>query len=47
MGEKTYLLKGKEAYIVATSEIDGAHGLPRDMKTFTDKLQQVIHEVGE
>ena len=32
---RTYLLKDKEAYIVATSEIDGAHVLPRDIQTFT------------
>ena len=29
-----------------TSEIYGAHGLPRDIQTFTDELQQVIHGVG-
>ena len=27
-GPKTYLLKDKKAYIVSTSEIDGAHGIP-------------------
>ena len=27
MGNKTYLLKYKEAYIMAISEIDGAHGI--------------------
>ena len=32
---KTYLLKDEEAYIVATSEIYGAHVLPRDIQTFT------------
>ena len=42
---KTYLLKYKEAYIVATSEIDESHVIPRYIHTFTDKLQQVIHEV--
>ena len=31
---------------MATSEIDGAHGLPRDIQTSTDELQQVIHGVG-
>ena len=44
-GNKTYLFKDEEAYIVATSEIYGAHGLPRDMQTFTDDLQQVLHDV--
>ena len=28
MGNKTYLIKDKEAYIVETSEIYGAHGIP-------------------
>ena len=37
--KKTYPLKDEEAHIVATSEIDGAHGLPRDIQTFTDELQ--------
>ena len=46
MGNKTYLLKDKEAYIVATSEIYGAHGFPRDIQTSTDYPQQVLHEVG-
>ena len=41
-----YLLKDEEAYIVATSEIDGAHVLPRDIQNFADELQQVLHEVG-
>ena len=30
-----------------TSEIDGAHGIPIDIQTFTDELQQVLHDVGE
>ena len=46
MGNKNYLLKDKEAYIVATSEIYGAHVIPRDIHTFTDELQQVLHDVG-
>ena len=37
-GNKTYLLKDKEAYIVETSEIDVTHGLPRDIEAFTDKI---------
>ena len=45
-GNKTYLLKDEEAYIVATSEIDGAHGLPRYIQSFTDELQQMLHDVG-
>ena len=45
-GNKTYLLKDEEAYIVATSEIEGAHVPPRDIQTFTDELPHVIHEGG-
>ena len=29
-----------------TSEIDGSYGLPRYIQTFTDELQQVLHDVG-
>ena len=46
-GGKTYLLNNKESYIMATSEIDGAHGLPRDIETFNNKIQQVPHDVGQ
>ena len=45
-GNKTYLLKYKEAYIVATPYIDGAYGLPRDIQTYTNEIQQVLHGVG-
>ena len=45
-GNKTYLLKDEKTYIMTTSEIDGSHGIPRDIHTFTEKLQQVINEVG-
>ena len=31
---------------MATSEIDGAHVIPRYIHTFADELHQVIHEVG-
>ena len=30
IGRPTNLLRDEEAYIVATSEMEGAHGLPRD-----------------
>ena len=46
MGNKTYLIKDKEAYIVEKSEIYGAHGIPIDIHTFTEELQQVLHDVG-
>ena len=32
---------------MATSKVDGAHGIPRDIHTFTDELQQVLHDVGK
>ena len=41
-GNKNYLLKDKEAYIVAASEIEYAHGLPIYIATFTNELQQVL-----
>ena len=43
--KKTYLIKDKEAYIVAKPEIDGAHGLPRDIATLTNELQQVLNDL--
>ena len=46
-GQKTYLLKDEEAYIVATSEIYGAYGFPRDIASFTNEIQQVLHGVGK
>ena len=46
-GNKTFLLKDKEAYIVTTSEIDGAHVLQRDIVSITDELQQVLRDVGK
>ena len=44
---KTYLIKDKEAYIVAKSEICCSHGLPRDKTSLTNELQQVLHYVGK
>ena len=32
---------------MATSEIDGAHGLPRGIASLTNELQQVIHDAGK
>ena len=46
-GPKTCLLKDKEAYIVATSEIDGKHGLPRDAINVTNDLQRSLNDVGK
>ena len=31
---------------MATTEIEGAHGLPRDTTTISDELQKVLHGVG-
>ena len=39
LGHKYYLLRDKEAYILETTEIEGAHGLTRDTTTVSDKLQ--------
>ena len=47
IGNRIYFLKDEEAYIVVTSEIDGAHGLPRDTVSFTNEIQQVLHDVGK
>ena len=44
-GTKNCLLKDEEAYIVATSEIYGAHRLPIDTTNLTNELQQVLHGV--
>ena len=41
----TYLLKYKESYIVATSEIDAAHGLKIYIAILTNELQEVVHDV--
>ena len=46
MGQQIYLIKDKEAYIVAKSEIEGAHGLPMDTTSISIELQQVLHGVG-
>ena len=29
------------------SEIDGAHGFPRDIVILTDELQQVLHDISK
>ena len=36
VGHETHLLKDNEAYIVERTEIEGAHGLPRDTCTISD-----------
>ena len=44
---KTYPLKDEKSYIATTSEIDGAHVLPRDISSFTNEIQQLLHDVGK
>ena len=44
---KKYFLKDKEAYIAATSKLDGARGIPRDIASLTNELQQVLHDLGK
>ena len=39
VGHETHLLKDEEAYIVETSEIDGAHVLPIYIMILPDELQ--------
>ena len=46
VGHENHLLKDEEAYIVATTEIEGAYGLSRDTCTISDELQQVLYGVG-
>ena len=46
VGHKSYLLRDEESYIAATTEIEGARGLPRDNTTISDELQQGLHGVG-
>ena len=46
LGHDSYLLRDKEAYIMETTEIEGAHGLPRDNTTIYNEIQQVLHGVG-
>ena len=46
LGNITYPLKDEEAYIVETTEMEGAHGLQKDTNTISDELQQVISGMG-
>ena len=32
---------------MATSEIGGEHGIPRDIGSLTNDLQQVLHDIGK
>ena len=45
-GQKTYLLRDKNAYIVATLEMDDAHGISRDSTSLATEIQHVLHGVG-
>ena len=44
-GPKTYLFKDEESYIVATSEMEGSHVLPRYARSLANELQKVLHGV--
>ena len=46
LGLKNYLLEDEEAYMLATTEIEVAHGLLRDTNTISDELQQVLSDMG-
>ena len=45
--KKIYLINDKETYIAATSEIEGGHGLPIDITSFTNDPRKVLHDVGK
>ena len=46
-GRPTYLNPDEEALVVASAEIEGAHGLPIDVNTLGSELQLVIRAVNE
>ena len=43
----TNLLRYKEAYIVATAEMEGSHVLPKYSIILSNDLQKVLHSVGK
>ena len=45
VGRPTYLNRDEEALVVASAEIEGAHGLPFDVSTLGEDLQLVIKSV--
>ena len=45
VGRPTYLNRDEEALVVASAEIEGAHGLPIDVSTLGEELQLVIKSV--
>ena len=47
VGIPTYLNSDVEALVVASAEIEGAHGLPIDVNTLGVKLKMVIKAVNE
>ena len=42
----TYLLIYEEIYIVETTEMDSTHVMKKDTNRITNKIQQVLHWVG-
>ena len=47
MERQTKLLIYTEAYIMATSKMEGVYGIPRDTISIKNELQQVLHLVGK
>ena len=47
LGRKPYIFKDEVAYIMASSEMEVAHELPRDATSLSNELQQVIHDLGK
>ena len=47
MTRSAHLIIDKEAYIVVTETMYGAHGLPKDATNIINELQQVIHCIGK
>ena len=33
--------------MMATSEVDGAHGIPRYIASLTNEIQKLLHDVGK
>ena len=43
IGRPNHLDSDKEALVIASAEIEGAHGMPIDVNTLAAELQLVIH----
>ena len=47
MGRPTKLIIDTEAYIMATAEMDGVYGIPRDIISINFELHKLLHLVGK